>query len=263
MLKVQSFQSVLGHYHKGGSVILWTGDSCLEPGQQVAAVLRFTSRNSKTGPMHQLSFYNVYPDDHPYGEHIGAGCLLCPLRESCYVLAGPNGRFRLIGLRASDFDKMPMVSSRYWSRLLTHSLRVGEYGDGASVPYSVLSRIIGAAPDHTGYTHFWRDADQRLSRFLMASVETLAGVHQAQAAGWRCYYCVDCGRDCDKDTGEQVRRLRAHLQGHNLSDFIVCPFYTHGVTCFDCGLCRGLLRHKSIIAPVHGTLKRRFTGQVA
>jgi hypothetical protein len=248
-----NLHSIIADYHSGKPIRIWTGESCLEPGQQAAAVLWFTSSNSKTGPMHQLSFYNVYPDDHPYGEHVGAGCLLCPASEFCYVLAGPDGRFQEIKRRQSWVDSLPVVPSRYWSRLINHPVRVGKYGDSACMPYNEFRKLSKHfTRGHTGYTHFWRVCDQRLRNYLMASVESLDAAKLAVSMGWK-YYLIQPVDNIKSPCPE----LREFLGQNNVSDCVVCPHYFNQSQCYECRLCDGQKR-LSIIAPVHGALRGRF-----
>lgn len=248
-----SVNKILASYLSGKPVLLWRGQSELEPGQEVAVTLDYSTTNAKTGPMHQLSFYNVQPDDYPYGSHNGAGCGRCPLSDCCYVLAGPGGRFNLLKRRSSFFDSLPVVPSRSIKRFIFNSLRVGNYGDGASVPADLLIKWLEAASGHTGYTHFWRECDQRLSRFLMASVEDLAGAREAESMGWRYYLAVPVA-----DKKSPLPELKQFLGKNRLNGSLICPHYKSQLQCISCLLCKGSAQNLSIIAPVHGALSGRF-----
>ena len=248
-----SLHSIIADYHSGKPVLIWRGESALEPGIESVAVLWFTSTNSKTGPMHQLSFYNVYPDDYPYGGHVGAGCGKCPASEYCYVLAGPDGRFNELKRRRSWVESLPVVPSRYWSRLISHPVRVGKYGDGSCMPFEQFRKLARCfLAGHTGYTHFWRDCDQRLRNYLMASVESLDAAKLAVSMGWK-YYLIQPVDNIKSPCPE----LREFLGQNNVSDCVVCPHYFNQSQCYECRLCDGQKR-LSIIAPVHGTLRGRF-----
>lgn len=249
-----SLNKILASYLSGRPVLLWRGPSLLEPGQEVAVVLDYSTTNSKTGPMHQLSFYNVLPDDHGYGGHNGAGCGRCPLAECCYVMAGPGGRFNLLKRRASWFDNLPVVRPN-WSikRFIFNSLRFGAYGDPASIPADLLMRWLQAANGHTGYTHFFRECDQRLRHYLMASVESLEGAREAESLGWRYYLAVPVA-----DKKQPIPELK-QFQGQNrLNGSLICPHYKSQLQCISCKLCAGASQSLSIIAPVHGALSGRF-----
>jgi len=100
------------------------------------------------------------------------------------------------------------------------NFRAGAYGDPAFVPYAVWQALYGDDTEGTGYTHQWRTCDQRLSAYMMASVQNEAEAAEAVAMGWR-YYRVDL---------DGVGALEGE---------VVCPEQSRGVQCDDCRLCGG------------------------
>jgi hypothetical protein len=117
--------------------------------------------------------------------------------------------------------------------------RLGAYGDPAAVPLEVWTEALKRfkASGHTGYTHQWKS--ERLEDTLalcQASLDGpgLANSHKVQGGYFRV-------------TSEPDKLLPGE---------ILCPSYTHGTTCADCGLCNAT-GHKVVI-PVHGAGAGKF-----
>jgi hypothetical protein len=70
---------------------------------------------------------------------------------------------------------------------LNRPLRLGSYGDPAAVPFHIIDSIASAAEFTTGYTHQWRDADTRYSKWLMASADNAGDRFWARAMGYRTF----------------------------------------------------------------------------
>src|SRR5690606_5702489 len=100
-------------------------------------------------------------------------CGACPLRgvngsaRACYVSVAqaPSAVWR--ALQRGDYPALPGV------HVFRHQLvRYGAYGDPAAVPLRIWEAIAERAAGFTGYTHQWRTADPRYSRYLMASADS-------------------------------------------------------------------------------------------
>tara|TARA_Y100000310_G_scaffold70704_1_gene66454 strand:+ start:7449 stop:8192 length:744 start_codon:yes stop_codon:yes gene_type:complete len=100
------------------------------------------------------------------------------------------------------------------------NFRSGAYGDPAFVPFDVWHELYGESTEGTGYTHQWRTCDQRLSAYLMASVQSQAEVAEAVAMGWRTY------------------RVDLEAIGPLINE-VICPEESAGIQCDDCRLCGG------------------------
>jgi hypothetical protein len=241
---------------KNKPVALWRGPSSLEAGRRVVVVLHRTSANTKTGPIHQISYYDPDLTD---SAHHGAGCVLCPMSQACYANSG------YIAWHNKDtfhrLDDIPTIPARSWGRFLerNNGVRFGRYGDPATVPLDVTERIISLVSYHVGYTHFWRERPD-LMPYLMASVETLEQLNQARGLGWRCYYTarVVGKRLTDNDN---VTALRRHLGASGVSGVVVCPHYISGQICATCKLCDGG-QGISVIAPAHGSMRKYHPSDV-
>jgi hypothetical protein len=213
------------------------------------------SENGKTGLMAQLHF--LVADQAPT-EAIKDGsdvaiCGDCPLRgdntgkeRACYVVllfensvwrAWHNGRYLEL---PEDF--MPKIKG----------LRVGTYGDGASIDPMVLRNTIALFENWTMYSHQWRNRPD-LRDIAMASVETAAQALEAQSAGFRTFRVINHGDEL-------------------LPSEILCPFETGKVkSCAECGLCNGASawkvdgtpKVKSIANPVHGNGAKHFAAAQA
>jgi hypothetical protein len=113
-------------------------------------------------------------------------------------------------------------------------IRLGAYGDPASVPKRVWSELLEPLSESakmTSYTHQW-ETHPELAEYTMASVDpsTWPDVHdaldRAHALGFRTYRVLA--------TGETPR-----------ADEIICPEASGATKCNRCGLCAGNRRPKT------------------
>lgn len=195
--------------------------------------IRGGSQNEKTGDMIQSWIF----DRSKLTEKVfGAKCDACPMMSQCYVMKGTQAHnsvrratLKALGLldgntsyKVTTLEKvLPMLSGR--------PLRLGSYGDPSAIPLEDMRALVGAADGHTGYTHFWRSSDPAYSRFLMASVEDLAGEMLAQSLGYRTY-----------------RVLRKHETDHEVTDrSILCLEKSAGLSCSNCMICCGTSKPKA------------------
>ena len=242
---------------KPNGVILWQGPSLLDgaPIVAIAVGLRTKSKNSKTGGMVQT--YILRSDVSPVAAvKSGADasiCGECPYRgdgtgkdRRCYVNVGqgPNAVWK-----AFKRGVYPTLSGDLQCRHVVRyrDVRLGTYGDPAAVPVRVWKELLTDATGHTGYTHQWKNVNQRLAfsqvealKYLcMASVDTVAESREAQALGWRTFR-ADTTRVIGKQKGESL-----------------CPASKEAgkkLTGEKCLACNGKVdgRRGNITIPVHG-----------
>lgn len=230
---------------KPTGVIVYRGPSRIN-GKPIVAVVTWQSSNEKTGNMPQLW---ILPEPTVYGMPTDASkscdddsvCGNCPLRHSlngaCYVTLHHGPRAVADGVVRGIYANATLADLQ---RIRRSILRRGAYGDPAALPDVVLQWVETGRG--SGYTHQWK-VDDRLQSQVMASVDSFTEYHEATRQGWRTF-----------------RGLR---KGERLQPGeILCPAYTRGINCFDCGLCNGKRgvddRRKNIAIPVHGARANRF-----
>lgn len=219
--------------------ILWEGPSLLD-GSPIVAIATLTSRNAKTGDM--VNTWILRADRHPT-EAIrdGSDRAICgdcihrmqpDGRRTCYVRPqGPGSVWT-----AYKAGRYPSAQNhkRTLARIgAGRAVRLGAYGDPGAVPTWVWTRLLADADTWTGYTH-----NGGPTGLCMVSVDSPEEASDAHEQGFRTYRVLGPGEE----------------PGPNE---LMCPHYTHGVQCIDCGLCDGVRsaadRRKSIVAPAHGT----------
>tara|TARA_R110000824_G_scaffold233474_1_gene421772 strand:- start:172 stop:654 length:483 start_codon:yes stop_codon:yes gene_type:complete len=133
------------------------------------------------------------------------------------------------------------------------ALRLGAYGDPAFLPLAIVRKLLATRKRWTGYTHQWHKRSKQWSKYIMASIDNQMASKQgltskelkskAQAKGYRTFRIIADQAELDADE-------------------ILCPNYTTGVQCADCGLCDGSKGHndkrKSIAIIVHGSSKNQY-----
>ena len=221
--------------------VLYDGPS-LHDGKPIVVIAtgyNTPSSNGKTGPMIQT--YILRKDISPV-EALRSGddesiCFDCSLRgKSCYVVVhhGPravwdayqNGRAKILN------GKREIAAVG-----IMRDIRIGAYGDPLAAPFWVWEALVKRAAGYTGYTHQWKNGDQRMKQLCMASVDNEAEKNHAQSLGWRTYRVLADGEEPDATE-------------------IPCPA-SDIIKCNKCLLCRGISNAKSIAIPVHGTIGRR------
>ena len=191
------------------------------------------SANIKTGDMLQLSI--LYRKEDPVtAKRKGLdrhNCGICPIKKECYV------RTEQMPLAVYRAVKGQPIQRAVSKRALSKPIRLGAYGDPAMLPTDLLKQMTDGKK-HTGYSHQWDSptVSTDYSEFLMASVETVEGAKKAQKKGYRTF----------RIGSEPLEELNE----------ILCPNYTTGVQCADCGLCAGnKVQAKNIVIPPHGSGK--------
>jgi hypothetical protein len=219
--------------------------SQLANGRQVVILAKLKA-NKKTGRMIQLAFLDPTVDqrridpDQPNGQ----GCdRRCSAFDGCYVqsfvfhigsIAGALAEYQAGTMPAIEFGQfLNVVESA------ATPTRIGEFGDPASVEFDVIDRIVLASRQAgwTGYSHHWRNCDQRLAQYVMASVETETDYQLARSMGWRCF-----------QVGGQV------VKGQRLE----CLNTSQGLACAACRLCRGNEMKFDIVIEAHGRNAKRI-----
>jgi hypothetical protein len=232
-------------------IVLYEGPSALDGSPIVAIVtcLVSPSTNDKTGPMSQLIIMrsDVSPTDAATSGEDKSVCGDCPARKTkknwCYVAVGRpittvwRAYKRGVYPAGSTDD---LISSRW-------SFRHGTYGNPSALPFKVnegiFTALANAGKKWTAYEHEWKTCDQRLSRYSMASCETLAAAKEAISKGWRPYLA------CLPDEIEQASKELGLVR---------CPYRRHDAStpqCNDCNMCGGnsSKARPGIVSPVHGS----------
>ncbi len=215
---------------KPNGVILYRGPSLLDgaPIVVVATGLAGSSANVKTGAMVQtwiLSDDGKDPIQAIKSGNDASVCGDCPHRgSSCYV---NPAQAPLSVYRAVQREIYPTFNLADHLRLfMGRNVRLGSYGDPAAVPFVVWRIITRFAAGRTGYTHQWRNCDQRLQALVMASCDTPEQRRQASAAGWRTF------------------RIRIDGSDPLMPGEFVCPASAEAgkrLTCEQCLACSGAL----------------------
>ena len=221
--------------------ILWEGYSPVD-NAHIVAIATLTSKNEKTGNMVQTWILrtDIEPNKAVKNSQDSAICGACPFAsgKGCYVRAeqAPLAVFKAYhkgNYKRLSFDELPLVG-------VNRSVRLGAYGDPAMVPTSIWKQVIKNSLSWTGYTHQIKAPwfDKELAKICMVSADTLAESEKYNALGLRTFTAIS---DQEDVPGGQL----------------VCPNFTHGTRCVDCGLCNGSIGNgKSIIAPIHGTKQK-------
>lgn len=237
------------------AMVVYSGNSLLD-GTPIVMLATFESSNSKTGGMTQTHIVraDMTPADAIRSGADSAVCGECPHRinRDCYthgIILRGNGTastYRSFERgNAKPFDIRPFVGK---------PLRMGTYGDPAAIPFEVWLPLIDAAntgrpagrrSNHTGYTHQWRNCDQRYRTVCMASCDSDTDVRDANAMGWDTYrvHAVGTERPAGSKPCPSSKEMGAKL------------------TCADCLRCAGTstgLRGNNIAIMSHGAGANKF-----
>lgn len=220
--------------------IAWQGPSPVD-GRPIVLVITGPSLNTKTGPMCQawLLVRDVGPFEALSTGHDRSICGDCVHRSgerrTCYVSMFHGPRQIWARLEAGGYPVLSVAEAS--ARLADQQLRATAYGDPAFVPFEVWDELLAEVSGWAGYTHQWRTCDPQFRSMLMASVETVDELAEAQAAGWRTF------------------RARAASDPLLPGEF-QCPASDeagHRTTCARCQLCRGTSSPaKSVSILLHG-----------
>jgi hypothetical protein len=228
--------------------IVYEGNSVLN-NEPIVGIVVDRSTNTKTGNMHQL--YILRSDKDPLDAvkdgSDNAICGGCVHRRStggaCYVNLGHGPKAVYNKYKRGGYDKVSI--SDFKSLFGDKKIRFGAYGDPLALPLHILVSLKAVVKNNTSYTHQWKNSiidgsSEMVSKFSMASVDSLAEKIEANEAGFRTFRVISEGGELAKDE-------------------IICPNETTGVNCLKCGLCGGnSVKAKNIAITVHGALKSRF-----
>jgi len=224
-------------------MIIYSGPSELD-GEPIVAIItgiKSKSNNSKTGDMPQI--WILRSDIHPtealrtgQDSSICGNCIHRPKKlgadalkknsRTCYVnTMSFNGIFKSYkkgGYAVADLVKLA-------SELEGRHVRVGAYGDPASLPIEILDTLLSKCKS-TGYTHQWRTCDKRYAKYNMASCDTIVDVADAVKLGYRTFFVQP--RVDYKDAIHNVGGIKlAHCPASKELGKVT--------TCRDCMMCDG------------------------
>jgi len=263
------------------SLVLFKGDTI--KGHAVRLVVsgvKKPSDNPKTGPVPQVSMYvdnGESPLDNQKSgadEAICNGCALRPFVAStcpecrhehpvmpatrkcekcraemprCYVRTMFGERSK----EKSTRDDQPISLEEAAVALDGQWGRWGTYGNTSNVAQEYAEPLLQlTAPWNLLYEEEWTEAHaQWLKHYAMASVGiSKEAATEAKGLGWR-HYRVLIGED--RLAVKEGRFSDVDLMPNE----VLCPYYTHGRQCVDCGLCNGVgeggkrSRVKSVASP--------------
>jgi hypothetical protein len=196
------------------------------------------SKNPKTGDLLQLA---ILPTKLTVTDSIRLKsdrpqCGNCPLAAHT---PGPNSCY----VNPVAYQSVQKVTEsmwvHHWPKLPDKGIRLGSYGDPARLPLELLKQLTRDRLS-VGYTHQWKTCRPSYSRYCMASIDHTGGRLEAKAKGYRTFRIL--GPEDQLEQGE-----------------VLCPNYTHGTQCADCGLCNGARegdKRKDIAIPVHGPINK-------
>jgi hypothetical protein len=190
--------------------ILYRGPSLLDgkPIVVIATGLGKGSRNTKTGDLVQLWILreDLSPVEATHTGEDASICGDCPHRgiivdgrnvnRSCYVTVF---QAPLVIWKTFMRGGYPTLTPEEAAEILRGlRVRVGAYGDGAAIPYDLLATWLEHTEAVTGYSHQWRNCDQRLKQYCMASCDTALDRELAKAMGWRTFRVRAAGEEAGK-----------------------------------------------------------------
>ncbi len=224
-------------------IIVYEGPSLIDGKPIVAIATGFRrTRNLKTGKMVGIWVLrsDIHPQDAIRTHEDFSICGDCKHRDfrSCYVnvLYGPISTWR--SYKRGIYKQFTPDCLKYFKE---KHMRIGSYGDPASIPFEVWDVLCRTAKGHTGYTHQWKSCDQRLKYLFMASVDSIEGYYneytEAQQLGWRTF------------------RIRGSENEPVFENEIICPAsseYGKKTDCLHCGFCSGTNNRKCPVIVVHG-----------
>lgn len=238
---------------KASSSIIYRGPSLID-GQPIVAVALIKSGNRKTGNMVQTYILRdgISPCEASKTGADYSICGDCPLRgiptdnpkkkqaekRGCYVVLGQGPTIVYKSIQRGIY---PQISGHEAIAALGRGrmVRLGTYGDPASVPSYVWDSLISEALGHTAYTHQSGHANaEKRPDIYMTSADN---AQQAQAAWSR---------------GERTFRVIASTADVIKGSEILCPASKEAgerTTCDKCKLCAGAaIAAKSIAIVAHG-----------
>jgi len=225
---------------KPNGVIVYEGPSEID-GQPIVVIVTGLKRtdNRKTGTMLQswILLQNTPPCDAANQGADVSICGDCKHRTwgTCYVNLGHSPYNVYNAYKRGSYPWMDVNVIR---DIKDRTLRIGSYGDPAAVPHDVWKLLINSIKGITGYTHQWKfKANQHLSNYCMASVDSIAEAQRAKKLGFRTFRII--------------------LEGEELlEDEYYCPALDGKATCDNCLSCNGFANggdKKNPVIILHGS----------
>ena len=226
--------------------ILYEGKSELD-GAPVVGIATLKSSNIKTGNMIQTWFMrsDIAPTEAVKSGLDVSVCGNCPHRHyndgACYVNVGHAPLQIYKSYKRGLYPKFDAVKHSQY--ITGRRIRLGSYGDPASVPYKILKELTDFGNGWTGYTHqiSHRNYDKQYNNLLQISADTPNQALKYQQNGGYTF--------------------RVALPDDDLlPNEIECKADSQGITCQDCGLCNGQRQNIAIV--VHGSRKKQFKSKL-
>lgn len=208
------------------SVVLWAGPSVLDQNERIVVIGTGKSKNTKTGNMKQVWFLpmRTSPHESTKNRNLTSVCGDCPFQPHsgherwsgrCYVnRMCPNHVWKSWRHGYMDIVEPETFGDNSF-------IRVGAWGDPASVPLEFFGSLLKFSRGWTSYTHMWKTCNPGFKSFCMASVQSRQEMKSATLTGWRTFRVLD---DADEVVGRES----------------LCRNYVQGIKCVDCLLCCGL-----------------------
>jgi len=221
---------------KPNGYIIYKGKSLLDK-KPIVVIALAKSRNTKTGNMVQTYILreNIDPREaNKTGEDFSI-CGNCPLKgephneptrataknRACYVNLGQGV---LITYKQYKKGAYPIATSDQIKELgRGRVVRLGTYGDPASVPRKIWDLLLDDCVHHTGYSH-QHDLKDSYQDITMKSVETIEQAFKSWAQGVRTF--------------RTINNVNEIVKGQE----ILCPASKEAgrvKTCATCQLCSG------------------------
>ena len=168
------------------------------------------------------------------------------IERACYVIVSQAPTIIYKSYKRALYREATPVEAAQYVR--GRALRIGAYGDSASLPLGIVEPLADVADTVTNYTHsgcYDMIRAKQLAQFTMLSADNLEQAERYWQAGARTFRVSS-----DWELVDGVRRVNDIADGEGQ-----CPkTISKRVTCVTCGICDGLKRgiKSSIVAPSHG-----------
>lgn len=168
--------------------------------------------------------------------------------RTCYVqlFQGPRGVYK--AFKRGYYPRAETIE-QVREFIGNSMLRLGTYGDPASLPEGLNELLISLSRAHVSYTHA-HTVDEALgdkaATYSMISADSIDDAQRAHAKGFRTFRVIP------------ISTYQEHGNNALLKNEIMCPS-TKGVQCIDCKLCNGTKykKGKSIAIIAHGPLRNK------
>ena len=229
--------------------VLYRGPSLLDGQPIVVVAITKRSSNVKTGDVVQtyiLADNGYSPLENLKSLADVSICGQCPHRRglngSCYVNVGQGVTMVYKSLLNGNY---PVYDPSVNDPVSGKTVRLGTYGDPASVPRHVWDLLLTNASGHLGYTHQWQSGKaDHVMDLCMASADNAQDRIQAKLLKYRTF------------------RVRSASEPVLKGEF-ECPASAEQnkrLTCVECKACSGGVgtNKGDPVIIVHGSLKSRF-----